>query len=147
MFLYARLVMENLYAQPTSADLKEGIRQDTFPQGLEGAYVPHHAQGMYCFIQPTSLLKPSRYERILRRMKHISSDEEWTRAKKLLGWMICAKRRLTWREMQVALSMDVDEQTIEYDDRRLRKHIHETCGSLVLLEDDRVSLVHSTARL
>jgi hypothetical protein len=79
-------------------------------------------------------------------MKLISSIEEWEKAKKLLGWMVCAKRRLTWKEMQVALSIDADNQTIEYDDRHLRKHIHEICGSLVLLNGDRVSLVHSTAK-
>ncbi|KAH6622333.1 C2H2 domain-containing protein [Boeremia exigua] len=123
MFLYARLVMENLYAQPTREDLMEGIRQDNFPQGLKGAY-----------------------ERILRHMKHISSDGEWDKAKKLLGWMICAKRRLTWKEIQVALSIDLDAETIEYDGRHLRTHIHDICGSLVLLNGDRVSLVHSTAR-
>lgn len=39
MFLYARLVMENLYAQPTLEALMEGIKQDTFPEGLQGAYV------------------------------------------------------------------------------------------------------------
>lgn len=79
-------------------------------------------------------------------MQKHSSVEERKKAHKLLGWMICAKRRLTWKEIQVALSIDVDEQTIEYDDRRLRKHIHDICGSLVLLNGDRVSLVHSTAR-
>lgn len=79
-------------------------------------------------------------------MKHVASPPEWKKAKKLLGWMICAKRRLTWKEIQVALSIDVDEQSIEYDDRHLRKHIHEICGSLVLLNEDRVSLVHSTAK-
>ncbi|XPS76188.1 hypothetical protein M3J09_008244 [Ascochyta lentis] len=123
MFLYAKLVMENLNAQPTRDDLLKSIQHDNFPVGLKGAY-----------------------ERILRCMKRVSSLEEWEKAKKLLGWMICAKRRLTWKEIQVALSIDVDEQTIEYDDRRLRKHIHEICGSLVLLNGDRVSLVHSTAK-
>ncbi|KAF1946974.1 C2H2 domain-containing protein [Clathrospora elynae] len=56
------------------------------------------------------------------------------------------KEALTWKEIQVALSIDVESQTIEYDDRHLRKHIHDICGSLVLVSGDRVSLVHSTAR-
>ncbi|UPX12310.1 uncharacterized protein EKO05_0002864 [Ascochyta rabiei] len=123
MFLYAKLVLENLFAQPTREDLLKGIQRDTFPIGLKGAY-----------------------ERILRCMKQVSAPEEWEKAKKLLGWIICAKRRLTWKEIQVALSIDVDNETIEYNDRRLRRHIHEICGSLVLLNGDRVSLVHSTAK-
>jgi hypothetical protein len=60
--------------------------------------------------------------------------------------MVCAKRQLTWKEMQVALSIDIDEQTIEYDDRHLRTHIHEICGALVTMSGDRVTLVHSTAK-
>ncbi|KAF1361979.1 C2H2 domain-containing protein [Lizonia empirigonia] len=83
MFLYAKLVLQNLHAQPTRGDLIEGITRENFPGGLRGA------------------------------------------------------------EIQVALSIDVDNQTIEYDDRHLRKHIHEICGSLVLLNGDRVSLVHN----
>jgi hypothetical protein len=93
-----------------------------------------------------NLLNRGRYERILRSMKNVASPPEWEKTKKLLGWMICAKRQLTWKEMQVALSIDVDGQSIEYDDRRFRRHIHDVCGSLVLLNGDRVSLVHSTAK-
>jgi uncharacterized metal-binding protein len=87
-----------------------------------------------------------RYERILDRIKAMSSTEEWTEATKLLGWMVCAKRRLTWKEMQVALSIDLDNQAIEYENKRLRKHIHEICGSLISVNSDRVSFVHSTAK-
>lgn len=76
----------------------------------------------------------------------MSSLEEWTEATKLLGWMVCAKRRLTWKEMQVALSIDVEHQAIEYENKHLRKHIHEICGSLVSVQGDSVSFVHSTAK-
>jgi hypothetical protein len=60
--------------------------------------------------------------------------------------MVCAKRQLNWKEMQVALSLNLDEQTVDYDDRHLRKHIYDICGSLVQVSGDRVFLVHSTAR-
>lgn len=59
---------------------------------------------------------------------------------------VCAKRQLTWKEMQIALSIDTEWQTIEYDDRHLRTHIHDICGSLVSMSGDRVALVHSTAK-
>jgi hypothetical protein len=88
-----------------------------------------------------------RYERIISRIKQTTIQEEWDKAKKLLGWMVCAKRQLTWKEIQVALSMDCVNQSIEYDDRRLRTHIYDICGSLVQVSGDRVSLVHSTAKL
>jgi hypothetical protein len=60
--------------------------------------------------------------------------------------MVCAKRQLTWKEMQAALSMDFEEQTIDYESMSLRRHIHDICGSLISLNGDTVSLVHSTAR-
>ncbi|CAI6333480.1 unnamed protein product [Periconia digitata] len=123
MFLYAKLVMENLYHQPTRGDLMNAIKHENFPDGLKGAY-----------------------ERIVTRIRASSHPEEWQKAKKLLGWMVCCKRQLTWKEIQVALSIDGEEQCIDWDDRRLRKHIHDICGSLVKVDDDRVSLVHSTAK-
>lgn len=91
------------------------------------------------------LIKVS-YERILRRIKITSNPKEWNKAKKLLGWMVCAKRRLTWKEIQVAISIDTEDQIVDYDDRHLRTHIHDICGSLVILSGDHVSLVHSTAK-
>jgi len=60
--------------------------------------------------------------------------------------LVCAKRRLTWKEIQVALSIDVDRQIIDYEYQHLRDHIYVTCGSLVVVTGDRVSLVHSTAK-
>jgi hypothetical protein len=107
----------------------------------------------------------NRYERIVNRIKSTSREEDWKDAKKLLGWMVCAKRQLTWKEMQVALSLDIENQTLEYDDRHMRTHIQEICGSLVFMSGDRgknsqckqcliadsdcaleVNLVHSTAK-
>lgn len=76
----------------------------------------------------------------------MSSKEEWTEATKLLGWMVCAKRRLTWKEMQIALSIDVEGQSIDYKNKRFRRHIQEICGSLVSVHGDRVFFVHSTAK-
>ncbi|PVI07637.1 C2H2 domain-containing protein [Periconia macrospinosa] len=101
MFLYAKLVMENFYKQPTRELLINAIQKRNFPAGLKEA---------------------------------------------LLGWMICWKRQLTWKEIQVALSIDVENNSIEWDGRRLRTHIHDICGSLVKVNGERVSLVHSTAK-
>jgi hypothetical protein len=94
----------------------------------------------------TDKLPDYRYELILRHIKHVSSPAEWEKTKKILGWLLCAKRHLTWKEIQVALSINTDELTIEYDDRHLRMHIHDLCGSLILMDGDRVSLVNSTAK-
>ena len=89
-----------------------------------------------------------RYERIMRRIKLNSSTSEWKLARKLLGWMVCARRPLKWREIQAAVSTDPASQTINFNDRQLRIHIRDICGSLIqVLPGDRVELVHITAKL
>ncbi|RQM06601.1 hypothetical protein DH86_00001229, partial [Scytalidium sp. 3C] len=83
----------------------------------------------------------------MSRIKSNASPEEWDIAKKLLGWMVCAKRPLRWNEIQGAVSMNAAEQTIDFDQRKLRVHIKDICGSLIqVMPGDRLQLVHSTAR-
>ena len=68
--------------------------------------------------------------------------------RKLLGWMVCAKRPLKWREIQAAVSINPDEQSFDFDGRRLRSSVAEYCGSLIqVLSEDRVELVHTTAKM
>jgi hypothetical protein len=88
------------------------------------------------------------YERIMSRIKQNSNPAEWGIVRKLLGWMICARRPLKWHEIQGAVSTDPVEQTVNFDERKLRVHIRDLCGSLIqVLPGDRVELVHSTAKL
>ena len=97
------------------------------------------------------------YERILSRLKENAKPGEWETAHKLLGWTICAKRPLKWYEIQCAISIDVEEQTIDFDERKLRVDIRDLCGSLIHVQPgephaigvdarDRIELVHSTAK-
>lgn len=87
------------------------------------------------------------YERIISRIRQTRSPAEWKIAQKLLGWMVCARRPLKWHEIQAAVSMEPINQTIDFDERRLRVHIKDLCGSLIqVLPEDRIELVHSTAK-
>lgn len=75
-------------------------------------------------------------------------SKKWDIVRKLLGWMVCAKRPLKWREIQAAVSIDPDEQTVDFDSRSLRSSVEEYCGSLIqVLSGDRVELVHTTAKM
>jgi hypothetical protein len=61
--------------------------------------------------------------------------------------MICCKRALRWREIQAAISIDLDDQEVDLS-KRPSKHIREVCGSLVeMLPGDRIEFVHITAPL
>lgn len=86
------------------------------------------------------------YARIMRRL---FTEERATQSdsKKLLSWLVCAKRPLKWREIQCAVSIDLDEQTLNWEQGRFRVDSKDLCGSLVEVQtDDTVSLVHHTAK-
>jgi len=62
--------------------------------------------------------------------------------------MVCAKRPLKWREIQAAVSVNADEQTIDFDQGMIRGSVEDYCGSLIrVLSGDRVELVHTTAKM
>ncbi|EXJ62014.1 hypothetical protein A1O7_02446 [Cladophialophora yegresii CBS 114405] len=125
MFLYARLVMDNLLNQRTKILFYEELAQK-FPKGLAEAY-----------------------ERILTRIRRDSSAKlglgGWEEIRTLLGWLVCARRLLTWQEIQCACSIDPDKSTIDFEGRQLRNHIRDDCGSLIEASSDQfVRLVHGT---
>lgn len=87
------------------------------------------------------------YERILTRLKLDLPHHQWDTTKKLLGWVVCAKRPLRWQEIQSAISFDPILQKFPYDGKKLRHHVKKFCSSLVeIVGDDSVELVHPTAR-
>lgn len=76
-------------------------------------------------------------------------------ARKLLGWVACAKRPLRWREIQALFCIDPIQGTVDYTGERLRVTCKELCGALVDVHlvpgqspgrDDIVNIVHRTAR-
>lgn len=87
------------------------------------------------------------YDRILRRISNDLDSNAITHAKKILGWMTCARRPLKWHEIQGALSVDTTDRTVDFVQRQSRTHIREICGSLISnLSGDRLELVHVTAK-
>jgi hypothetical protein len=65
----------------------------------------------------------------------------------LLGWIACSKRPLKWHEIQGAVSVNVQDQSVDFENRQLCTHVRDICGSLIdVLPGDRVQLVHGTAK-
>lgn len=76
-------------------------------------------------------------------------------ALKILGWVTCAARPLRWREIQSIFCIDVDSNTMDYEEKRIRASCKKLCGSLVDVHqvspgqpgpDDIVTIVHGSAR-
>jgi hypothetical protein len=83
-------------------------------------------------------------DRILDPNTAISRQND---AKQLLGWIACAKRPMKWYEIQGAISVDLEHQTMDYEVRMHRVHPKVLCASLVeIRSDDSIELVHATAR-
>ncbi|KAI0907154.1 WD40 repeat-like protein [Ustulina deusta] len=132
MFLYARVVLENLLNQTKLSRLRQEIEPGTFPQGIEKAY-----------------------ERVAVRIFETSSLAEREDATKILGWITCARRFLRWREIQSLFCIDPINGDVDYEERRLRVTCKELCGSLVDVHyaknkktgpEDMIKIVHESAR-
>lgn len=128
MFLYARLVLDNLLSQTSKYDLKQELKAGTFPDGLDQAY-----------------------ERVVVRVLKISTKPDREAAKEILGMIMCSCEPLHWREIQSKFCIDVSSGEADLD-RELLKTCKQFCGSLVevaCLEptcEEVVNLVHPTAK-
>ncbi len=66
----------------------------------------------------------------------------------LMGWLVCAKRPLKWREIQGMKSISMDEQTIAFESQRFGKPPEDICASLVETRSDgTIDFVHLTAKM
>jgi hypothetical protein len=118
MFLFAKLVLTNLLAQTTPEQLYKELQPGTFPKGFEQAWVfilPRKFQAKTC----------QSYARIVARVYQNPNIAERSTAQRLLGWIACSKRPLKWHEIQGAVSMNTEDQTVDFENRRLCMHILE----------------------
>ena len=74
-------------------------------------------------------------------------ESERQDSKQLLGMLACAKRSLKWTEIQGAVSIDMENRTVDFEGQRFRIDSKTLCGSLVeIRRDGSVELVHVTAK-
>ncbi|KAH8800405.1 hypothetical protein F5884DRAFT_863111 [Xylogone sp. PMI_703] len=124
MFLFARLVLENLHAQENLESVYNELHPDTFPNGFDQAYA-----------------------RIVNKILRNPNPVQRQTARKLLGWITFSKRPMKWHEIQGATSINIAQREVNFEGRHMPDHIRDICGSLVeVLPGDRVQLVHTTAR-
>lgn len=146
MFIFAKCFLEELYQQPSKEALLREWRTECLPTELQEMY----ASTFPSF--PTSEIGVSNvsafsYDRILRRLMddHVEQRRHITR--KLLSWISLSKRPLRWYEIQAAISIDLDNETINEEHRRLVDTSKDLCASFVeVYPDQTVALVHSTVR-
>ncbi|KAH0537126.1 hypothetical protein FGG08_006059 [Glutinoglossum americanum] len=131
MFLYAKVVLDNLFSQGSPAELENELEEENFPEGLDPAY-----------------------ERVAIRIFDRPSRSKRESAAKILGWIVCSARPLRWREIQSRFCIDVDHECCNFKNRRVDS-CKVLCGSLVEVEqceqhadsasESFINFVHDTA--
>ncbi|KAK0627896.1 hypothetical protein B0T14DRAFT_146178 [Immersiella caudata] len=135
-----------------------GSLQDT---GLDlFGIVPKRSQGMFIFAKSVLHLLhewmaerfPHQleevYSRILQRLldSHIAVQQRDI-TKKLLSWISLSKRPLRWYEIQAAISIDLEKESVNDANRRLVDTSKYLCASFVeIYPDQTVVFVHGTVR-
>ena len=83
----------------------------------------------------------------MRIQKQLSPKAQ-NRVRQILGMISVAKRTLWLHEIQGALAIRLEDKSIDFESRKLRKHLKELCGAIVEVhEDDTVELIHPTAKM
>ncbi|KAI7765160.1 hypothetical protein LZL87_005873 [Fusarium oxysporum] len=131
MFLYARVVLDNLAAMDSKRDFKDELESDAFPKDLDQAY-----------------------DRIAQRVLKNNRPSRDTSVKRILGWIVCAARPLRWREIQSRFCIDAEKQICDIENVRLDS-CKRICSSFVDVTDCElfprteseqiVTMVHETA--
>ncbi|KAG4273469.1 hypothetical protein FPRO04_09592 [Fusarium proliferatum] len=131
MFLYARVVLDNLESMDSIQEFEDELESGTFPEDLDQAY-----------------------NRITQRILKRHGPSRHKTVRKILGWVTCAARPLRWREIQSRFCIDAEKETCNI--RNLRRDSCKTiCSSLVDVTDcdmfpnieseQFTSMVHETA--
>ncbi|KAI0376807.1 hypothetical protein F5Y04DRAFT_273551 [Hypomontagnella monticulosa] len=124
MFIFARCVLEELLLQPSRHTLLVEWQANRFPEGLDELY-----------------------QRILQRVIGTGPRTQHETTRRLLAWISGAKRPLKWYEIQGAISIDLDEQKINDENRRLASNAKDLCASLVEVHPSQtVELIHPTLK-
>ncbi|MCJ1426374.1 hypothetical protein MMC29_004277 [Sticta canariensis] len=121
MFLWVRLVIDNLRSQTTARELENSLEK--LPEGLEEAY-----------------------DRILDRIKSQMSTSQRDQTLRLLHWISCAYRPLKLYELEDGVAFHCD-QCIPGPRDRIQRSIVSLCGPLVEeLPGGIIETVHFSAK-
>ncbi|KAH8693390.1 hypothetical protein GQ44DRAFT_595961, partial [Phaeosphaeriaceae sp. PMI808] len=111
MFLYAKVVLDNLMHQGSEAELADELKTENFPDGLNSAYT-----------------------RVIVRVLERPARPKREAAARILGWIICAARPLQWREIQSRFCINFEQGCCDSKNRR-SDSCKVLCGSLVEAEN------------
>lgn len=121
-FLLARLHMDSLEIQTTLKGVRKALKN--LPQQLNDTY----------------------HEALQRVRGQNSTDREL--AERILSWISYALKTLTWRELQYALAVEMDESELDEENLPDRTLLTSLCAGLVMIDPNSniIRLVHYTTQ-
>ncbi|KAL2683328.1 hypothetical protein Neosp_007798 [[Neocosmospora] mangrovei] len=124
-FLLAKLHFESLIGKMTGKAIRKAL--ESLPTG-SSAY-------------------DSAYEEAMNRIEDQNQDKR-DMAKKTLLWITCANERLTKRELQEALAVEIGETKFDQDNLPNMEDVASVCAGLVTIDEESnvVRLVHYTTQ-
>jgi len=124
-FLLAQLLMDSFRDKLTVRDVKFALRN--LPQGSDTYDLTYHAA----------------MERIFAQGKDSSEM-----AKKILAWMLCARRPLSTLELLHALAVEPGDTEIDEDNILETEQLLTICAGLVTIDEqsDQVRFIHYTTQ-
>jgi hypothetical protein len=103
----------------------------------------YHLEPLLCI----SINLVASYGRIVSRIFRKAPKKIIQRSKQILGMIAAARRSLYLHEVQGALAINLANKDVNFEERQLRTHLKDICGSLIELQGDRrIQFIHPTAK-
>jgi len=139
MFLYVKLLLDSLIPRATVEDVE--AEADNLPYGLDDMYVRKLICWACMSVHYLYLLRYPSYRRILSQI----SQSEQAQVKRILSWLVCARRPLKSVELEHAVMIRPGDKI--FDRRRsLLRSIVDLCGPIVEFRGEYITLVHFSAK-
>jgi len=107
MFLYCKLVLDNLASQMYLEDIQKEV--DNLPEGLDEAFVSSRY-----LLSKFMLILWRRYDRIVGRLARQLGPRELLEARKILEWIGCSLVPIRKNELELALRIEPGVKTFAY---------------------------------
>lgn len=135
MFLYAKLVIENLKSQLDLSAIKREAAN--LPTGLDQASVLSETSSV-------SDANPCSYGRIIARIEGLQPGEQ-SYARTILAWVSCSRVPLRKQEIIQGLMIHEEDSAL-VTERRVLTDLRKICGPIIEFDGDFVLYVHFSAR-
>ena len=123
-FLNAKLYMESLKSKLSSQDISDALA--TLPNKVDDSY-----------------------EETMQRLEDDFEPDQVSTAKRLLSWIVCTHRQLSWVELEQAMAVRLGDSDFNPRRRLQPDHLLRLTAGLITIDtmkDGAVSLVHSSAQ-